>query len=111
MSDERARLLSVLRERVLMITEAECVGAAACGMLCPGESERRGCNCAGPADCHFKNHPSYAAYVQYRGGQMNRKWRLPTPMFTAPEAGKMTLIRSSYDTLTGEYVFDTETME
>lgn len=111
MSDERARLLGVLKGRVLTIAEAELVGAASCGMLCPGGSERRGCACAGPHECHFKKHPSYAAYVEYRGGQMNKTWRLATPSFTAPAAGKMTLIRSSYDTLTGEYVFDTETME
>lgn len=111
MSDERARLLSVLRERVLSIAEMELSGAAACGLLCAGGSENRGCACVGPHECKMKQHPFYGAYVEYRGGQMNRRWRLPTPSFTAPEAGKMTLIRSSYDTLTGEYVFDTETME
>lgn len=109
--DARRAFLGVLAARVVAITEMELAGASACGLLCAGGSERRACTCAGPHECVLKQHPFYAVYVSYRGGQMNKRWRLPAPSFTAPKAGTVTLIRSSYDSISGEYVFDTETLE
>ena len=107
--NERARLLQLLRDRIVSVAEMELAGASSCGMLCAGGSERRGCACSGPMECPMKQHPFYGPYIQYRSGQMNKTWRLKEATFTAPGPGRQYSVRGSYDIISGEYVFDIET--